>query len=329
MDMFEQVAVHRAHAALQTAIRGTAPREKAEAFIDMAFDLFRERNPGNGLARLQRSTNPLIKAAVAGEVLGGGVFDGPDAKALAASYIASIAQGSVLDQVLRFATKLPSSLGHIVVASGYSANVTTEGMAKAVRKPLLNLATAEPIKVAAIVVLSDALANAIGGSKVFEDELAKAVVNGTNAAVIAALTTTSSDIASTGDALEDLRAAIGEADASEGYVVAVDRAYAVDLATRTENRGGAGVRGGDFAPGISLVVVDNLGAKLVAIPASLIAVEDGGLGIDTTGEASILMSDTPAMPAYLVSAFQENLFAIRCERMFRIASNAPCIVVRA
>lgn len=329
MDALEQAAVIRARSALDMAIANASnatDAARAKAFADLAFTALRAERPDHVLRALQRHPNELIQKAVA-HAIDDEFWDGPDAAALAASYIASIAEGSLLEQIVRYARSVPPRLRFGLVGSGFTADVIAEGQPKVLRNLVLDLAQVDLIKSAAIIVLTKELASV--AQPLFERELRESINRGVNQAVLGRLTDTNNiEIAGTGDALEDLRTGLKAAAPSNGYVVAASTAAAIDLATRVENRGGMGVRGGTFVPGVEIVAVDDL-TGLRIIPASRLAVLDGGMQVRSSGHASVDMRDNPVAPAQLVSLFQTNSVGLLAERMFHIeaAADADMVVV--
>lgn len=327
MDPMQFAAVSRAHNALDVAISNLATRKKAQGFVELAYTMLRAERPEQGLALLKRHPNELVQKAVA-HAIGDDIWDSPDAAALVASYIASIAEGSLLEQIGRYARVVPPQLRAGLVGSGFSANVVAEGFPKVVRNLALDLADIELTKAAAIIVLTRDLA--VVAQHLFERELREAVNRGVNAAVLSQITDTNNIVVSgTGDALADLRAGLQAAAPSNGYVVAASTAVAIDLSTRAENRGGMGVRGGTFVPGVEVVAVDNI-AGLRIIPASRLAVLDGGMQVRSTGHASVDMRDNPESPAQLVSLWQTNSVGLLAERIFHLeaAADADMVVVQ-
>jgi hypothetical protein len=109
-------------------------------------------------------------------------------------------------------------------------------------------------------------------------------------------------------------------------VVAAPTADAIDLATRTENKGGMGVRGGTFVPGVEVVAVDDQEGMTI-IPASRLAVYDQGLEVRSAEHASIDMRDTPTADAVTTSLWQSNLIGLLIERNWHLAGDAHVVVV--
>ena len=191
----------------------------------------------------------------------------------------------------------------------------------------LGLNDVETKKAAAIIVLTSELARATGGRALFESELRKAVTRAINQSVLAQLTDADTiEIAGGADTLANLRAGLQAAGPSEGYVVAASTDDVLDLATRIENRGGMGVRGGTFVPGVEVVAIDGTTGMSI-IPASHISVRDGGLQVRSAEHATVFMSDTPTSPAEMVSLFQTNSLGLLAERDFFLAHSAPMVIV--
>jgi len=333
LDSMQHAQLIRASSALNAALSSTAPhviKAKSKAFVDAAAVLMRARRDDQALSMLQASQNTDVARAFAESF--DDLWAGPEAQDLAASYLASIAEGSLLDAIARYAVRLNLSQRNGIIASGLVANMVTEGAPRVVQNlDLSKLLTGNPTMAAAMVVMTEDLARFSGdpGRSLFESELRKAVTRAMNSAVLATLTTTSATVViGTGDPLADLRAGLRSAPASEGYVVAAGTAHANDLATRAENRGGMGVRGGTFVPGVEIVAVDSITGLLI-IPASHCALLDAGLRLKASGDASVNMADSPTSPSQLVSLFQTNSLGLMAQREFLLASTEDAVIVTA
>jgi len=325
MDPMQFAALSRARTALDVAVAGESEGAKTKAFTDLAFAMLMHNKANIGNA-LRAHPSSLVQKAAA-HALSDDVWNNADAAALAAAYIGSIAEGSLLDQILRYGNPIPLKLQHALVASGFSADVIAEGDPKVVKHINLGLANVTTRKAAAIVVMTNELVRAIGGRTLFENELRKSVTRAINASVLDQLTDSDThSIASTGDALADLRAGLAAAGPSTGYVVAAPAVDVLDLSLRLENRGGMGVRGGTFVPGVEIVAMDSITAMNI-IPASQISVLDGGLQVRGAEHATVNMSDTPTSPSEMVSLWQTNSVGLLAERNFFLAHAAPMVVV--
>jgi hypothetical protein len=288
------------------------------------------RDADEGLRHLQSHANSLIAKAAASTIVPGDLWHDADAQALAAAFVASIAEQSLVDAIAKFARPIPANVGHhVLLATGWSAGGVDEGAPKVVRQQGLTDGDTLPLKAAAIVVLSSELAQAASdaGRTLFERELRAAVIRGGNSAVIDFLVDSgTTSIAGSGDALAKVRAGLAAAGPSDGYVVAASAGVVADLATRVENRGGMGIRGGTFVPGLEVIAHDDL-TGIVVIPASRLAIADYGLRVAPSGHASVDMRDSPTAPAQLTSLFQTNSVALLGERLFRIGGDTTGVVV--
>lgn len=326
MDPMQFAAVSRAHNALDTAIANESHRLKVKGFVDLVWTMF-HCNEGQFLQTAKQHPNALVKAAAENTL--SGVWQGEDGRALAEAYLASIAEESLLDQVKRYARILPLRSTRTMVASGFSANVTAEGDPKVVKTFQATVDTDEAIKSAVVVVMTQELAKATGpqGRALFENELRLAVLRATNRAVLDAMESTDTEfVTGTGDPLEDLRIGLKAAGPSSGYVVAAPATAVIDLATRVENRGGMGVRGGSFIPGVDVVAMDDL-TEMRIIPASRVAVWDGGLEVRSAEHASVTFAETPTSPSNVVSLWQTNSLGLLGERSFLLVPSAELVVV--
>lgn len=338
MDALQLAAVSRAHCALTAALavdpvidRGQVQAARAKAFVDLGYAFLRARDADEGLRNAQNHKSEAVRKAAANTIVPGDVWNAADAQALAAAFVASIAEQSLIDSIAKYARPIPTNVGDVLVASGWAAGGIDEAAPKVVRQQGLSGDATPSLKAAAIIVQTAELARATGdaGRALFERELRAAVVRGGNDAVLGYLVTSgTTSITGTGDALAKLRAGMAAAGPSDGFVVAASAGVVADLATRTENRGGMGIRGGTFVPGVDVVAHDDLD-NIIVIPASRLAIADYGLRLAPSGEASVDMADSPTSPSQLVSLFQANCRALLGERMFRIGGDTSGVVVVA
>lgn len=328
MDALELVAIDRAHAALSLVIgnRDADHRAQAKAFQELAWVMLRAER-GTAFAALKACDNHLVQKAAA-HAYSDAEWEG-DAAALAASYLASVAEFSILDQIKKFASVLPTQARRVMVAVGATGDEVAEGFPKAIRKLQLTTGDAEPTKAVSIIVLTKELALATGdaGRRLFERELEQAVVRASNASVLAALENSSTiAVPGTDDPLVDLRAGLRAAGPSEGYIIAAASGDVADLATSEANRGGMGVRGGTFVPGVEIVAVDDL-TGMIIVPASRLALWDSGLQVRSAEHASVDMANTPASPAEMVNLWQTNSLGLIAERHWHLAQATEIVVV--
>lgn len=327
VDPVQRVFLQRAQDALELANIERGRREQAAAFSDAAYAILRAGTLANADRALRGHANELVAKAAAHN-LGDAVWSEGDGAELAAAYLASIAEGSILDQVSKYAAVLHPSSHRVLIASDAVGDVVTEGDPKPVRRVDLAIGDAEPKKACAIIVATKELLNDSPESRrLFERELSAAVNRASNASLLADLVNSNTILVpSTGDPLDDLRAGLRAAGPSAGYVVAAPAGDVADLATREANRGGMGVRGGTFVPGVEIVAVDGL-SSLTIIPASRLALFDSGLIIRSADHASVDMRDTPDSPAQLVSLWQTNSSGLLIERHWHLAQATEIVMV--
>lgn len=215
----------------------------------------------------------------------------------------------------------------VMIASDSVGNMVLQGAPKPVIDLSLNLGDVDPLKAVAIVVMSNELARATGeeGARLFERELREATTRAMNAAVLTAFVDSGSSVVAAGaDPLASMRAGLLAAGPSTGYVVAMPHGEAAWLATTAENRG-MGPRGGEFAPGIHVVAVNDMVGMRV-FPASRFALYDGGLRVAASEVATIDMRDSPESPATPTSLFQTNSSALICERLWHVVGDTSGVV---
>jgi hypothetical protein len=106
-----------------------------------------------------------------------------------------------------------------------------------------------------------------------------------------------------------------------GAVVLMSATQALNLSLMQNPLGqsefpGIGVNGGTIM-GLPAVVSETVGTKIILVNASdILLSEDGGVEIDVSEEASLIMSTTPDVPPdqALVSLWQNNLVGLRVDR---------------
>lgn len=282
------------------------------------------QSSGNAINVLRQHPDALVQKAAA-HALGDDIWQNTDARGLADAYLASIAELSLLDQIAKYALRLPKSASPVLIASAAVGDVVAEGDPKPVKRQGLTLGDAEPTKAAGIVILTDELVRSLDGVSLFENELKSAVVRACNASVIGALPV-STTVPDAGSPLANLRAGLAAAGPSDGYVVAAPAGDVAQLATAEACRGGMGIRGGTFVPGVEVVAIDGLD-KMIVIPASRLAIWDGGLEVRSARHATVDMRDTPQSPAQQVSLFQTNSLGLLVERNWHLAGDAQTVAV--
>lgn len=327
----EQASIQRAQAALNIATQQAGAEAKRRAFVKMGLALLQASNGTDAAVclRLLSADDKLIEKSISHD-LADPVWGEGGAGQLAAAYVASVAEHSLLDSIKKFARVLPTaSTGRVLIASGAVGDLVTEGDPVPVRNLSLNADGLESTRSAALVVLSQELVRQGGDAAValFEAELAAAVGRASNGAVLDQLIGSSTEtVQGSGDPLGDLRAGLKAAGPSHGFVIAAPAGAVADLATRAENRGGMSVRGGTFVPGVEVVAVDDLDYTAV-IPGSRMALWDGGLRLRAAEHATIAMMDSSGAPAEMVSLWQEGLFGLAIERSWHLGGDVSGVVI--
>lgn len=335
MEPVEYAAVHRAHTALNLALSDQSHTANLRCFHQLMFAGMRARGFSNLNSFIGRSEPEIVHRAA--ELLSGSTWSGSDVKTLLRAFLNSIAPRSLLDSMAQYARVLPADYRAVISASGFTGDMRTEGQPAAVKQAGLSQVEGTRKQAAALIVLSDILADQPEGAALFRVELENAVVKACNSGVLAELlaqtgSPTVTAGGTTGDALEDLRKLLRSMPASDGIVVAATVADVYDLSTRIEAAGSFGVRGGVFRPGLVVVPVETMPSHLsmLGIAASSIAMADFGLRVTPPAKnATIQLTDSPVTPSastVMTSLFQGNLVALAATREFELYAPPGAVV---
>lgn len=307
---------------------GNDHTQMAKAFVEISRTLAGARDENAAIAHLAASKSELV-AKTAAHLTLDSVWSSPEAQLMAASYIASVGESDILTAISKFSGTIPP-VGHVLVAGGATGTSPADGAITAIKRLDLNVGLFDDMKKsAALIVVSQELLRATGeaGRAMFEAELIKALIRACNSAVINSLIDTSTVQAAAGaDPLASLRAGLQAAGPSDGYVVALSAADCAWLATHEANKGGSGVRGGTFAPGVELVAIDDL-ATMYVLPASRFATFAGRVELHPANAASVNMADSPTSPSQLVSLWQTNCAGLMVTRYWRVDGDADALVM--
>lgn len=326
MDPITTAHVARAKSALSLALGGEGQRERAKAFVDAARAILRSGS-GNMLKALADSPNSLVSKAAAHLVLDD-EWDTASGE-MAAAFLETVAEHSIIDLLKRYGRALPAQARSVVIASDAVGDMVVEGGVKPVKHLDLNQAAVEPIKTVGMVILSEELANATDAEALFEHELRAAVARASNASILSALTDSdTTTITGNADPLNNLRLGLAAAAPSHGYVIAMPSGAVAALATCVENKGGMGVRGGTFVPGVEVIAIDDAD-EIVVIPSTRIALWDGGLKLRSARHATVDLRDDPEAEPKRVNLWQNNLRGLLLERSWALASADGVVIVES
>lgn len=330
MTLAQIIRAESALAFARETLAGEDHGSRAKSFVELAKAIACASDEGVAITRLQNSRDDAVTKATSAHVMLDSIWQAGDIRQLVASFIASVGEPDLLSAIARYGRGIPQGAGRVLIATGASGNTTLEGFPKLIRRLNLNVGpSVEFLKSTAAIVVSEELLTVLGkaGSSLFEAELIRAVIRAANAAIVASLVDSgTTQIADGVDPLASLRAGIRAAGPSDGYIVAAPAGDVAWLATHEANSGGAGVRGGTFAPGVELVALDDATAMTV-IPASRLTVFDGGLELRPTGHATVDMSDDPQAAGEKVSLWQTNSVGLLVERFWRLDGDTTGVVL--
>lgn len=284
----------------------------------------------SAIAILQRSTNTATLNLVERQAPTAfvGEFSDIAGQEIAAAFAESLAPASVLDACLRYAKTLPPKLSRVLVATGFTGKATAEAAPRVIQNAGISVADCLEHQVSASLVFSQEVLRR-GGTAVldlFDAELRAAIARAQNAEMLAELDSSSATtVATTGDPAKDLRAALAKSDSTTGYVYVADGATIATIATDAANRG-AGVRGGEFVPGVFLVADDTV-TEPTLIPAGRLVLRDEGLRLEPPAKhASVNMSETPTSPSQQVSLWQTGCVGLIAFRDWTMNTDRVAIV---
>jgi HK97 family phage major capsid protein len=181
---------------LALANREIETKQKAAAFADVAkYLMLGKGNLGNTLseAQFKRANERVVegvKAATAAGTTSSGTFAGPlSYTELADAFLSSLRNVGAFDSALPFAKQIPLNVAIALVSVGASAASIGEGQSKVISKLTLAASTLNIRKAVAILIASQELLRASGvASRLFSDELQRAVAAETDSAFLSVLT---------------------------------------------------------------------------------------------------------------------------------------------
>lgn len=241
---------------------------------------------------------------------------------LSTAFLASLSNANLFDSALPDMVPTPVKTRVPMSSVAVVATIVGESDPKGVSELDLSNAALEPVKAAALLVVSNDLLR-LGGrlaAQLFNAELVKGVALATDAHFISTLIAATTPFASTGTFLSDLGLLLDavEGSADSRYYLAIEPGNAKQLAVQPSATGGRqhpelGVNGGSVG-GITVVVTDSLqSGQLLLFDARQVAADGGIVGLDASENATLDMSGS-TNPTF--SLFQRNCSALRAERMF-------------
>ena len=301
--------------------------ERGAAFTRTAIALALSKDSRRQAAEIARERWPdtpgvaahLEKAAVTS-------FDSSDGTSLvpgAAAFLALIRADEVIGRLPRL-RRVPFNRGRALQTGGATLAWLPESGATPVGKATLTDASLPVRKNGGIVILSEEIARSSSpaAESIISQDLRSAVTAFSDAAFLsttAAVAGTSpaglldgvTPTAATADPIADLRTLLSGFTTLKNVSVIMSPANAVVFATAVS--GGLGALTFDGGP--TFAVSDAAGDYLVAIDQSRVLLAEGGIILDTSGDAAVQMDDAPSSgAASLVSLWQLNLVGLKVIR---------------
>jgi hypothetical protein len=290
----------------------------------------------SGLIRVSdRVKGILQKAAVSGGSTGDATWAGALTayQTISAGFVESLRSISAYDAMLSSMRRIPPYTRAAIVTTGASGALTAEQKWKVISKLSLSADNIAPLKSVVVLVITEELLrfSTAGTDRLFADELRSAVAQATDVPVLSALLTGITPGTSSGNARHDVATLL-----SAVPLKALSRPMFLTsptvLAQMAALHGDSGPVFADlsvpsgFISGIPTVGVDSLtnygghGDHLLLVDCWQCAGESDVVTIDGSVQADVQMSDAPTDGAAdMVSLFETNAVAIKCERRFAFA----------
>lgn len=293
-------------------------------------------------ARALPNVQSMVRAAVAAGSTGGWGANLAEVDTAVSAFIESLKSFGAFDLAVQGGMmRVPIRTRIALTTIGLTAGTVAEGSAKIISKLTLSSVSISETKVAAIVVASDELLrNGALSAQLLGNEIRRAVAVQTDAAFLQKIASgITPSVASGSNAtaiLNDMEAAL------EAMTFASNaKIYAVTTPTIAKAIRTKATTAGEFAfPGalsgdplglVTLVASDGATAgTMVLFDASQLAGDPGIVELDSSNQATLQLDTVPTSPpdatVPYVSLFQNDLSAIRCERIFAVERPATTSV---
>ena len=286
-----------------------------------------------------------VKSASSAGTTSSGTFAGPlSYTELADAFLSSLRNVGCFDAALPFSKQIPLNTQIALVSVGASAASVGEGQTKVISKLTLAASTLGIRKAVAILIASQELLRASGtASRLFSDELQRAVAAETDSAFLSVLTNGISGTASAGSNafsiatdMAALFAGLTLDSQSKVFIVAAPNDIK-HIAVQISSVGapafpGVTISGGNYA-GATLIPSDAVSGQLVGFDASQLAMASQGIELDSSNQASIQLDSAPDSPpsasTSYVSTWQMNWLGLRATRYWgaeRLRTGAVSVI---
>ena len=313
---------------------------RASAFGHVAKYLMPGKgNLGNTLfeAQAKRANERVvegIKGAVSAGTTSNATFAAPlSYTELSDAFLSSLRNVGVFDSALPFSKQIPLNTQIALVSVGATASSVGEGQSKIVSKLTLAASTLNIRKAVAILVASQELLRASGvASRLFADELQRAIAAATDAQFLSVLTSSITPTTSAGSNafaiatdLAALFAGLSLDSQSKVFIVGAPndlKHIAVQIgSTGQQAFPGVTINGGTYC-GATLIASDAVSGQLVAFDASQLAMASNGIELDASNQASIQLDSAanspPSSDTPYVSIWGMNWVGLRATRYWGV-----------
>jgi hypothetical protein len=315
-------------------------RAAAAEFHKFARTLTATRGEWMEAAALAQQTRakPRVVEIFKSAVTGAGLADWSaltDYQTISAAFSESLRSAGVFDAMLAGGiVPAPLRSRGIIVTTGITGSSPSERSIKPIGSIALGNSLVEPKKSAAVIVTTEEVAKSADANinALFDSELRQGVIAATDSIFLSTLIAGTTPTASAGATLGNITTDLGvllsavTSRASSKLYFIIDPTNAKKLTLKASSTGapafpGMGVNGGEIVNGVTCLVSDQLpaGTALMA-DATGIAGSADVIVLDASQQSVVQMETSPDSPPFassaLLSLWQSNLFALRCERFF-------------
>jgi len=319
--------------------------QRCAKFFDVARYVALEkdeiRDPAGQTAASKHIQQILKSVVAAGSTTGWGQPLAPYVQ-LVDAFLLSLRSASAFDAMLPWMKVLPLHQQIVVASGGATAATVPEGTAKPIAKLQFSVSSITENKTVCIVAITKELLRD-ANSRLFAQELTRAVASATDTAFVNRITLGISPTPSNGGTsvaiLQDLATLLAALalDASSKVFLIVSSDIAKHWAVATSATGELAFPQmtpmGGAIQGMDVLLSDGVIGQIIAVDSSQIAAAGGTVELDSSGVATVQMDSAPDSPpsatTNLISFWQMNLTGLRATRYWgaeRLRTGAVSVI---